>query len=365
MASSELRYPFSDPPEPGCVTQVAPGVLWLRMALPMALDHINLYMIETAEGWWIIDTGMKVGDTKERWDTIFERHLGGKPVIAVLCTHMHPDHCGQAGWLCERWRVPLYMTQAEYLSARNFSKLTSDDLTWTSEEFYQRAGRPDYSLEKMKESYFGFGNIVEPLPSAYRRLVDGQMLAIGDQRWRVIIGSGHSPEHACLYSDSLNVLIAGDQVIPRITSNVSVVAMEPEANPLRQWMDSHYKFLDQLPADALVLPAHNTPFYGLHNRLRTLLNHHEDHLLALEEACVEPSTAWDLLPVLFKRKLEESQQGLALGECIAHLHLLMYRGQMHRELDSSGCYLYTSIDETLSVRARPGTHVALDGPMEV
>ncbi len=365
MSPQQLRYPFSQPPLVGTTVTVAPGIKWLRMSLPMKLDHINLYLLDAGDGWWIIDTGMKIGETRDHWETIFENELEGKPVLAVLCTHMHPDHCGQAGWLCDKWRVPLYMTRTEYLYARTLSKLGAEDIAWTHVDFYRRAGIHDYSLEKAREQQHGFGSVVEPLPRAYRRLADGDFVTVGNLRWRVLTGQGHSPEHACLYNESLNVLLAGDQVIPRITSNVSVMAMEPEANPLRLWMDSHRKFLDQLPADTLVLPAHNTPFYGLHHRLRALLTHHEDHLLALEEACVEPKTALELLPVLFKRKLDQSQQGLALGECIAHLHLLMYRGQMLRDLDDDGCYRYHSIDESLPVRARPGTHTAHDGPLEV
>ena len=365
MSSTSLRYPFPDPPEPGTTIEVAPGIKWLRMSLPMRLDHINLYLVDAGAGWWVIDTGMKVGDTQANWEKVFAEEMGGKPVVAVLCTHMHPDHSGQAGWLCDRWQAPLYMTRAEYLMGRTLSQSTAEDLSWRYEEFYHLAGRTDFNLESERRTFRGFGSVVERYPSAYRRLEDGQVLVIGDRRWRVITGQGHSPDHACLYCESLNVLLAGDQVIPRITSNVSVGPMEPDANPLRLWMDSHRKFLDQLPADALVLPSHNKPFYGLHKRLRALLNHHEDHLLALEEACVEPQTAIDLLPVLFKRELDSSQMGLALGECIAHLHLLIYRGQMARELHEDGCYRYTSVDETLPVRARPGTHVPLESPMEV
>ena len=191
------------------------------------------------------------------------------------------------------------------------------------------------------------------MPTAYRRLVDGAFLTINGQRWRVVVGRGHCPEHACLYSESLNILISGDQVIPKITSNVSVMAGEPEANPLNEWLASHERFLDILPADALVLPAHNAPFYGLHERLRYLIEHHEEHLLALEEACVDKApTAMELLPVLFKRPLDEHQLGLALGECIAHLNYLHQRGQLAREVNDKGQLRYRSIDDTLPMRLR-------------
>ncbi len=362
---SDLQYPFGEVPAPGCAIEIIPGVKWLRMSLPMALDHINLYLLADTDGWWIVDTGIGLNPTQEHWQQIFDRELDGKPVQAVLCTHMHPDHVGQAGWLCEKWRAPLYMTQAEYLSARCYSKMTADDISWTSEQYYRNAGMPESYVEEMKKNFHGFGSVCEPLPGAYQRLEEDDYLTIGDVRWRIIVGRGHSPEHACLYSAAHNILISGDQVIPRITSNVSVSPSEPEANPLRYWLSSHEKFIEQLPGDALVLPAHNTPFYGLHHRLRYLIQHHEDHLLALENACQKPSTARELLPVLFKRKLDESQLGLALGEAVAHLNYLVWRGLLSRSEDSVGRHRYLSIDETLEHRLHPGGRAQLERPMEV
>jgi len=348
-----LRYPFETAPSHGKTTQILPGLLWLQMPLPMALDHINLYLIEDTDGWWIVDTGMAIGPTQELWEQIFADQLGDKPIKAVLCTHMHPDHIGMAGWLCDRWRVPFYMTRGEYLSGRTFSALTKDDFSWTSAQYLRRSGYCEEKIEEYKQSFGGFGSIMTPMPMAYRRLCDGDTLTIHGNRWRVVVGDGHSPEHACLYSESLNVLISGDQVIPRITSNVSVSGGEPDANPLEDWLDSHEHFLRVLPADALVCPAHNTPFYGLHERLRFLIEHHNEHLLALEEACVDAQpTAFELLPVMFTRKLDSSQIGLALGECVAHLNYLYQRGQLSREEDENGHYRYGSIDETLSYRLR-------------
>tara|TARA_R110002110_G_C13469795_1_gene720100 strand:+ start:6595 stop:7698 length:1104 start_codon:yes stop_codon:yes gene_type:complete len=356
-----LKYLFEDTPEPGTLREIAPGVKWLRMPLPMALDHINLYLLEDHDGWWIIDTGIAIGPTQELWEEIFEQHLGDKPVKAVLSTHYHPDHTGMAGWLCERWKVPYYMSQAEYLSGLAFSRMTAEHYNWTTAQFMQRAGYTQAQIAASRKRFGGFGPYIKPMPTAYRRLTDNMSLSINGHRWRVVVGRGHSPEHACLYCDALNILISGDQVIPRITSNVSVMGGEPEANPLKDWLYSHEHFLEALPADALVLPAHNAPFYGLHERLRYLIEHHEDHLLALEEACVTEGgdsapTAMELLPVLFQRELGEEVLGLAVGECIAHLNYLHQRGQLERQLDDAGCYRYRSVDDTLPFRLRKTRH---------
>jgi glyoxylase-like metal-dependent hydrolase (beta-lactamase superfamily II) len=347
-------------PEPGAVLPVAPGVLWLRMPLPMALDHINLYLLEADDGWWVVDTGIALGPTEALWEQVFQApELGGKPIVAVLCTHYHPDHIGMAGWLCERWRVPFYMTQGEYLSGLAFSRSTEQHWSWFSEQHMRRCGYDQAAIDAARGRPSGFGRMIGPMPTAYRRLRDGDKLRIGGARWHVVIGRGHSPEHACLYDEARNVLISGDQVIPRISSNISVMSGEPDANPLRDWLDSLEHLLANLPGDALVLPAHNAPFYGLHPRLRDLIEHHESHLLALEEACSEePRTALELLPVLFSRTLDENHIGLAVGECVAHLNYLAQRGQLQREEDASGAFRYRSIDETLQQRLRQQRHLA-------
>lgn len=358
-----LRYPYDEAPGPGELREVAPGVYWLQMPLPMALDHINLYLLEDDDGWWIIDSGIAFGPTEELWEQIFARHLKDKPVKAVVATHWHPDHTGLAGWLCERWRAPFYITQSEYMTGLVFTRSEQEHFSWTNELHQLRSGRGQEGIEAARSSMGGIRRVTKPMPTSYRRIEDGERLTINGHRWQVIVGRGHSPEHACFFCDSLNILVSGDQVIPRITSNVSVSGHEPEGNPLKDWLASHERFLDELPPDALVLPAHNLPFKGLHHRLRYLVEHHEEHLIALEQACLENEpSAMDLLPVLFKRELDDSQVGLALGECIAHLNYLYHRGQLSRRVDEQGRYRYGSIDETLDMRLRKRRHEAENEP---
>ena len=362
-----LTYPFENAPDFGEVQEIAPGVLWLRMPLPMALDHINLYLLEDEDGWWVIDTGIALGPTEELWEQVFEHYLGAKPIKAVLSTHFHPDHTGMAGWLCERWQAPYYITEGEYYMGLAFSRTTSEHYSWVTQQNMRRAGYTEEQVDKARENFGGFGSIVKPMPTAFRRLEEGAFLSINGNRWQVVIGRGHSPEHACLYCSGLNILLSGDQVIPRITSNISVPGSEPEGNPLREWFRSLEHLLEVLPPDVLALPSHNLPFYGVHERLRVLIEYHEDQLLALEEACLDSApSAMELLPVLFKRKLDEHNLGLALGECIAHLNYLHHRGQLQRREDGEGCYRYTSIDDTLPMRLRQQRHrAAAEAPIQV
>ena len=361
----ELYYPYDSHPTPGETVEVADGVRWLTMPMPGSLSHINLYLLESRDGWHVVDTGLRTPETADLWRGIFDAELGGRPVKGVICTHMHPDHVGQATTITERFQCPLYMTRAEYYQARAFSSGGfggGSHSSWQGAQFYQRYGMPaDYleELGRMWRSRSSDGMGMGEMPMGYQRLQDGDVLSIGEHDWQVVVGSGHSPEHACLHCKSLGILISGDQILPIITSNVSVHPTEPEANPLHDWMESHDKFLDT-PADTLVLPAHNLPFQGVRERLRQLIGHHEDRLLAIEEACVEPQVAKDLLPVLFARRLDPRQTMMALGEAIAHCHLLMHRNRLRRTLHEDGRYRFLSIDPDLARRAHPGQHDAPD-----
>ncbi|MDA1074599.1 MAG: MBL fold metallo-hydrolase [Proteobacteria bacterium] len=366
---NELIYPHADHPQPGVTVEVADGVRWLSMPMGGSLSHINLYLLEDKDGWWVVDTGLGVEETEQWWQQIFAKELNGRPVIGVICTHMHPDHIGQSKMITDQFRVPLYMTQAEYYQARAFSSSAgSHHSSWAGSEFYVRAGMDETylaELQKMWQSRSSEGMSMPEMPTGYHRLKDGDVLTIGHHDWQIVVGSGHSPEHACLYCAALKVMISGDQILPIITSNVSVHPTEPNANPLMEWMESHNRFL-RIPDDTFVLPAHNLPFFGIRERLRELISHHEDRMLAIEEHCVEPDTAKALLPVLFARELDPRQMMMALGEAIAHVHLLMYRNRIERTLHEDGKYRFRSIDPDLARRSHPGTHDApSDGPILV
>ena len=368
----ELNYPYDKHPAPGETLEVADGVRWLTMPMGGSLNHINLYLLEDQGGWYVVDTGLGTRQTADLWDEIFTNELGGRPVKGVICTHMHPDHIGQAGNITERFRCPLYMTRSEYYQARAYSSGggfgSGSHSSWQGAVFYERYGMPRDYLEQLAVMWSrrsSEGMSMPEMPMGYHRLQDGDVLSIGHHDWRVVVGAGHSPEHACLHCKALGIMISGDQILPVITSNVSVHPTEPEANPLQVWMESHDKFLDT-PADTFVLPAHNLPFHGVRERLRQLIGHHEDRLLAIEESCTEPQVAKDLLPVLFARELDPRQTMMALGEAIAHCHLLMHRNRLERTLHEDGRYRFLSIDPDLARRAHPDQHDAPDdGPMMV
>jgi glyoxylase-like metal-dependent hydrolase (beta-lactamase superfamily II) len=324
-----LRFPAAAPPA-GDVQPIAPGVLWLRMPLPFALDHINLWLLEDGPGWTIVDTGYAMPETRAAWERVFAAHLGGRPVERVIVTHYHPDHVGLAGWLCERWRVRLSMTEKEWLYARVMSR-GSDDFAASRRAFAHRAGLDAAASELFGDREKSYRRGVPTVPPSYTRIADGMAVVIGGREWRVVVGEGHAPELACLYCAESGVLISGDQVLPKISPNVSVQAHEPDGDPLRQYLASLKKLRAAVPGDTLVLPSHNLPFFGLHARIDGLAAHHAERCEELLGALGDrPKNAVELLPVLFRRPLDAHQTAFALGEALAHLHFLEARGEVRR-----------------------------------
>ncbi|EKV29604.1 hypothetical protein C882_0427 [Caenispirillum salinarum AK4] len=337
-----LRFPIAEPPAPGEPLEVAEGVLWLRMPLPFALDHINLWLVEDGDGWTLIDTGIASAETKGLWDAVpAHPALKGKPARRLICTHFHPDHMGLAGWLTEHLNVGLWATQGEWATGMLLSLDTSDALVETHVGFYRRAGFPEDRLALVHKRGNAYAPRVSPLPRAYRRIEDGETISIGGRDWRVIVGRGHAPEHAALYCAEAGLLISGDQILPTISPNVSLWPNEPEANPLDQFLRSLARFAD-LPPDTLTLPSHGLPFFGVPQRVAALLAHHAERLEAAAEACGDGGgrTAADMVPDLFRRTLDDHQLFFAVGEVLAHLRHLEASGLVTRARREDGADLY-------------------------
>jgi glyoxylase-like metal-dependent hydrolase (beta-lactamase superfamily II) len=341
VARDGLTYPFDSAPTPAEAIEVRPGVLWLRMRLPMpALDHINVWALEEVEGWTLVDTGMRTGEITLDWQRALGGVLAGRPVLRVLCTHMHPDHVGMAGWLTRLHECRLWMTRLEYVTCRMLVADSGREAPPDGLQFYRAAGWNEEALEHYKARFGRFGRAVHALPDSYRRVVDGEELGIGGRRWLAVVGRGHSPEHLCLHCPEIGVLISGDQVLPRITSNVSVFPTEPDADPLSEWLESLDAIKRRVPGDVLVLPSHNEPFQGLHVRLDALRQGHEERLTRVHSALAEPQRAVDTFRLLFRRVVTPDLLSMATGESLAHFNCLIARGLATRELDASGVAWY-------------------------
>jgi glyoxylase-like metal-dependent hydrolase (beta-lactamase superfamily II) len=341
---SSIRYAFDRRPETGETMRVAPGVFWLRMHLPFSLSHINLWLLEDGDGWSIVDTGVDVDECRDTWIRTLATRMRGQPVQRILVTHLHPDHIGCAGWLAERCAAPLWMTRDEYLLARVLVADTGRPAPEEGDRFYRGAGFQPDQMAFYHKMFGMFGRYVHALPESFHRLQDGDVIRVGVHAWEVIVGRGHSPEHACLYCAELNLLISGDQLLPTISSNVSVFPTEPDANPLADWIDSLRRLKQRVPEDVLVLPAHGKPFHGAHGRLDDLVSEHIDGLDALIAFCAEPKRAIDVFPVLFRRKIDNNNLIMATGESVAHLNYLLKDGRLEARRDADGVVWYRALE---------------------
>jgi glyoxylase-like metal-dependent hydrolase (beta-lactamase superfamily II) len=335
------EYVFDGEPALGETMEVAPGIHWLRMPLPFKLDHINLWLLEDGDGWTIVDTGICTDEVKAAWETLFSGAMQGRPVKRVVVTHFHPDHAGLAGWLTARFDVPLVMPLTEWTFGRMLFLDGQEQSVDAFRAFYQHAGFTAEMMETVGRRAGGYKHIVSPIPAAFERISDGDVIEIGGRQWRMIVGRGHSPEHACLYCDEADVLISGDQVLPKISPNVSVWPQEPDGRPLGLFIDSINRLREQIGGDPLVLPSHNWPFKGVHERLDDLDAHHVERLDATVEALYAPSTGVEVLYRLFKRELDEHQTFFAIGETLAHLHHLLEDGRAVRTRRDDGVDIFT------------------------
>jgi glyoxylase-like metal-dependent hydrolase (beta-lactamase superfamily II) len=349
---NRLHYPLGDQlPAPGETLEVSPGVFWLRMGLPFALDHINLWLLRDVRdgvvGWTAVDCGIDNPQTRQHWQAVLDQHLQGAPLWRVIVTHMHPDHLGLGHWLCERWQAQLWISFTDYQAAV-LATLHRDSFGGdAAAAFFQRHGLHDEaSLAQVRGRSTYYAGMVPKIPTQFHRLQDGQTVVINGQDWRCISGFGHAPEHIALFQADAGVLISGDMVLPRISTNVSVYDAEPEADNLRLFLVSIDKF-KPLPENTLTLPSHGKPFVGLHERIAQLHAHHQDRLDEVFEACTQRAcSAHDVLPVLFKRPLDLHQTTFAMGEAVAHLHCLWHAGQLRRNADAQGVWRFTSVAES-------------------
>ena len=356
----QLHYPFGDTlPDLGTTLPVAAGIKWIRMGLPFALNHINLWLLRDEmpsqdgssakiQGWTVVDTCIARDESRAQWQQIFDNELDGLPILRVVCTHMHPDHIGLADWLCERWSTPTHTCRL-WISATDFGVARLASLTTSNfgggdcaADFYALHGmqnNDDLAAVRARKHYFS--NLVPSVPRTFKRIQDGDLIKIGGREWRCISGFGHAPEHIALYCEDTQLLLGGDMMLPRISTNVSVHEGEPEANSLQQFLDSIDKF-KPLHADTLTLPSHGKPFVRLHQRIEQLHQHHADRLAEVMTLCTRgPASAMDVVPVMFKRELDLHQMTFAMGEAVAHLHKLWFDGQLRRQLDADGVLRFT------------------------
>jgi glyoxylase-like metal-dependent hydrolase (beta-lactamase superfamily II) len=337
-----LRFPFADAPAPGSVRDVAPRVKWLRMPLPFALDHVNLWVLEDDDGWTLVDFGIDLPQTRAAWERLLAGPLAAKPVKRLIATHFHPDHLGCGGWLARITGAPLWITEQEWRRAQMMRARTREGFGPVVARSYTRAGLRDALPAVSGMDGYNYGTHVGPLPETYHAIVPGKPVLAAGVPWQVVIGEGHSPQLATLHSPEHGVLISGDQVLPGISPNISVPAFDPDSNPLALFLANLERFRP-LPRETLVLPSHKLPFRGLEVRIDQLVAHHHQRLEQVRAACRAGASAADVLRVIFPRALDPHQLSFALGETLAHLNYLIGAGEVRRAEGADGIDCYTCV----------------------
>ena len=324
VAGGQLVFPHIEPPAPGATTEVAPGILWARLALPFLLDHVNIYFIEDGAGWTLIDTGLGDKATQEAWQPLLDGVLRRRPLTRIIATHFHPDHVGAAGFLLKQFDVPLYMTATEYLQSLNIHLDPGALEAEHYRHFYLDHGLDADTTRRVVTGGHSYLKRTSGLPPTYHRVVAGDVLRIGGREFDVLTGGGHSPEEIMLLSRSDKLFISADQVLAKISPNVSVWAVDPHGDPLGLYLRSLRALRREVAEDVLVLPGHNLAFYGLHTRIDQLMAHHEARCDLILRACsTAPRSAAELVPFVFTRQLDPHQMGFAFSEVLAHVNYML------------------------------------------
>jgi glyoxylase-like metal-dependent hydrolase (beta-lactamase superfamily II) len=336
-----LDFPFTAPPRAGEIVEIRPGIFWARFALPFRLDHVNIYLIEDRNGLALIDTGIDNTSSRAAWEALLAGPLAGRKLTRAIATHFHPDHVGLAGWLCERFDLQLAMSQTEYLIALNIRLDPGALKSEPYRSFYRSHGLSEEATEVLLGNGLQYLRMVSPPPRTFLRLIAEERVNIGGRCFEVMTGAGHSPEQVMLYCAADNLILCGDQVMAKISPNVSVEAMDPDGDPLGIYLRSLKNLKATLPEDALVLPGHNLPFVGLRARADELIAHHEARCAAILEACkASPQTVAELVPVIFGRNIDDPHQLVfAFGEALAHVNVMLRAKRLRTAPSSRGLAL--------------------------
>lgn len=339
--SAPIAFPWEDAPGEGEATEVGEGALWMRIPLPMALDHVNVYAFRDEDGWTLVDTGFDTKRTRALWERLIAGPLGGGPIARIIVTHHHPDHVGLAGWFQKEYGAELIATRTSWLYARMLvldEQMVPEDETLA----YWRAAGMDAEIyeKRRRERPFNYADIVADMPLGFRRVQEGDTIRFGGRSWDVHIGHGHAPEHATFWSRDCDLVLGGDQLLATISPNLGVYATEPDADPVGDWLESCERLSAYGHDSHLVLPGHKLPYRGLPTRMRQLIENHNSALDRLLAGLETPRTAAECFPLLYKRKIGEGDYGLALVEAVGHLNHLYQTGKVSRSRRDDGAWLW-------------------------
>ena len=345
LETKEISFPIKNVPENNELVQVIKNIFWARMPLPSPLNHVNVYIIEDDLGLTIIDTGLNTQETRLRWKSLLKKYFKDRKLERVIITHHHPDHFGLAGWFKKNYGAEIYCSRTSYLMARMLTLDVQEKMSSEAALFYMRAGMPKDTIEKrQKIRPMNFSDTVHSIPLGFKRIREDEEIILAGQSWKIVFGHGHAPSHATFWSTKDSIVFVGDQVLPGISPNLGVYPTEPEADTVGDWISSCRKLLRIADNNKLVLPGHKLPFTGLSIRLEQLIRNHKSAIKRIERRLSKgPLNTVDLFRTIFKREIKEKEYSLALVEAVGHMNHLYAMGQVSRELNADGVYLWSKI----------------------
>jgi glyoxylase-like metal-dependent hydrolase (beta-lactamase superfamily II) len=332
--SDDLNFTVQRPPAYGELTDLLPGLFWVRLPMPAAPNHVNCWLLDNGPGWTMVDCGLNTDDSFEMWDKLWRGLLRSRPLQNLTLTHAHADHSGLAGFFVKETKCSVRMTLAEWLSGWK---------TWHEREeapdehfasFLKRNGASADDAAGIAEAQRHQKFLGGRPPREFTRIRDGDVITMGRRDWQVITAGGHSVEHALFFCESEKILIAGDQVLSHMTPSVIAPVAQPEANPMQEYLNA-LTLLEALPTDTLVLPSHGLPFRGLQARLAQLREHHQARLDDVMSVINGRTNAFLVAQEIFPRVLYANPRQ-AFGEALAHLNMLASTARLTRDVDGDG-----------------------------
>ncbi|MFC1945899.1 MBL fold metallo-hydrolase [Chloroflexota bacterium] len=327
--------------------EIASGIYQLKVPIPdNPLGHLNCYLIEGNNGWFIIDTGWYTVEAFNYLEAgLKDLGIAFTDISTMIITHVHSDHFGLAGKIKQvspRTELLTHQWEAVLIESRY---IKFSDLRDKISAMLQCHGVPlldRLSLEKASMPALKFVTVTFP----DRVLYGGEIISTGVYNLEVIWTPGHSPGHICLYEPQNRLLFSGDHILPSITPNVSYHVQSGD-NPLGDYVYALHK-LQNIPA-LKVLPAHEGIFTDLRGRIEQIVEHHDKRKNEIQNVLADefhnawevsstltwntPGLTWDNLPPLHKRG--------AVTETIAHLECMRWEGTVRRKIDGN-CISYAS-----------------------
>ena len=315
--------PVSDCRPEIVATKFGDEVTQLKVPLPFRLNHINCYLVQGIRGLVLIDTGLNTDVSKSVWRDFLESQYLTQPIVAIVLTHLHPDHIGMSHWLQNELDIPVYLAAADIAMVRSLWCADSDSSKKAFSAHWGQFGLPVDMFNQLVERRASYKGLVHDLPRELSVLDEGIVDTLLGPDWSMVRVPGHSAGHVCLYHSPTRDMLTGDHVLPRITPNISL-HVEGSRNPLHDYIQSLYLIREY--DCARYFPAHGAVGNDLCERALEIIQHHDEKCQKILANTGSAETVFEFMPLLFDKVIPAHQWMFAYGETAAHLVYMAQQG---------------------------------------